>query len=276
MLRNPGAAASARATGVVVGVSAASFASSAASAEAIAIGAIRYGRASLIARLLAKSPCSGSAGRSTSTLGRSSSASPGSAPASIARDQARSIASRTRRRNVGVDTVDGLQGFGQERWSAMVDGRVLGHSYQASRTGLVRWCNGFRNPWWGPVWSSDVYGEQRTGPGTTDVQFFRGSIGEELHWGASPASFVIIQARGPPIALGEKHMNDSSRRRVRLARRLSWLVVASMTITALAPVSTFAINGTQSRSERRSPAIRRRQSNLRGRPVLRAEDLAAE
>ena len=37
-------------------------------------------------------------------------------------------------------------------------------------------------------------------------------------------------------------MNDSSRRRVRLARRLSWLVVGALTATALVPVPAFAIN----------------------------------
>ena len=56
------------------GPSAASSVSSAASACAMASGAIRYGRASFIARLLAKSPCAGSAGRSISTGGRATSA----------------------------------------------------------------------------------------------------------------------------------------------------------------------------------------------------------
>ena len=65
--------------------------------RAIASGAIRYGRASFIARLLAKSPWSGSAGRSTSTAGASAS---GAGPAGRrshrpipgARDRARTSA----------------------------------------------------------------------------------------------------------------------------------------------------------------------------------------
>ena len=94
-LRKPGAATSAAAIGLA-GSSAASAVSSAASAAAMASGAIRYGRASLIARLLAKSPCTGSAGRSTSTAGRSASAGiAGSAPLATVRSQARSTAART-------------------------------------------------------------------------------------------------------------------------------------------------------------------------------------
>jgi hypothetical protein len=38
-------------------------------------------------------------------------------------------------------------------------------------------------------------------------------------------------------------MTDSSRRRTRLARRLSWLVVGAMAATALLPVSVFAVAG---------------------------------
>ena len=38
-------------------------------------------------------------------------------------------------------------------------------------------------------------------------------------------------------------MNDSSRRRVRLARRLSWLAVGALTVAALVPVPAFALNG---------------------------------
>ena len=50
-----------------------SASSSAAIAAAIASGAIRYGRANRIARLLAKSPWTGSAGRSIATSGRAAS-----------------------------------------------------------------------------------------------------------------------------------------------------------------------------------------------------------
>ena len=60
--RNPGGATSAEAIGVEPGSSATRPTTAALSASAIASGAIRYGRASFIARLLAKSPCSASAG----------------------------------------------------------------------------------------------------------------------------------------------------------------------------------------------------------------------
>ena len=56
-LRKPGGATSAAAIGVPAGSRSASATTSAASAAPIASGAIRYGRASFIARLLAKSPC---------------------------------------------------------------------------------------------------------------------------------------------------------------------------------------------------------------------------
>src|SRR6476660_920240 len=52
-LRNPGGATSALAIGADVGAVAASFVTSAANAWAMASGAMRYGRASFIARLLA-------------------------------------------------------------------------------------------------------------------------------------------------------------------------------------------------------------------------------
>ena len=81
---------------------AAPAASSAASASAIVRGGMRQGRASLIARLLARSPCSGLAGRSTSTSGLSAAASAGSAPLASARAHASSIAARTRDRSEGT------------------------------------------------------------------------------------------------------------------------------------------------------------------------------
>ena len=89
MFRKPGAATSAEATGVEAASAVASATSSAASASAIAVGAIRYGRASRIARLLAKSPWTGSAGRSTSTAGRTApSGQAGNAPPATARSHA--------------------------------------------------------------------------------------------------------------------------------------------------------------------------------------------
>jgi hypothetical protein len=43
-----------------------------------------------------------------------------------------------------------------------------------------------------------------------------------------------------PSQLGDLHMNDSSHRRVRLARRLSWLVVGALTVAALVPGTVSA------------------------------------
>ena len=106
MLRKPGGATSTDAIGepavpasapVVASISAAS---SAAIASAIRRGAIRYGRASFMARLVARSPCSGLAGRSISTGGSSapSGGAAGRAPDATARAQARSTARRARAR----------------------------------------------------------------------------------------------------------------------------------------------------------------------------------
>ena len=61
----------------------------AARSVAISSGARRYGRASFMARFVARSPWSGSAGRSTSTAGRWSAASSGRAPLRTASSQAR-------------------------------------------------------------------------------------------------------------------------------------------------------------------------------------------
>ena len=69
MLRKPGGATSTDAIGEPGAL--ASVASSAAIASAIRRGAIRYGRASFIARPVARSPCSACAGRSISTGGSS-------------------------------------------------------------------------------------------------------------------------------------------------------------------------------------------------------------
>ena len=94
-LMKPGAATSADAIGLSPAPSALRGRSPSASTRAISSGDRRYGRASLIARFDAKSPCSGLAGRSMSTAGRSSSATAAaSAPAAIARSQARSTAAR--------------------------------------------------------------------------------------------------------------------------------------------------------------------------------------
>src|SRR5436190_1899776 len=88
--RNPGAATSAEATGDVDPAFVDSLSSSAAIADAIVSGAIRYGLASRIAMLLAKSPWTGSAGRSIATSGRvAPSGHTGSAPEATARSQAR-------------------------------------------------------------------------------------------------------------------------------------------------------------------------------------------
>ena len=96
MFRKPGAATSAEATGVEPSSLADSAVKASARAPAIAAGAMRYGRASFIARVLAKSPWAGSAGRSTSTAGRTDpSGQVGRVPASTARSQARSTAART-------------------------------------------------------------------------------------------------------------------------------------------------------------------------------------
>ena len=87
-------------------------------------GERRYGRASFIARFVAKSPCAALAGRSTSIVGRAaSSGRGGSAPDSIAAAHARSTAARTWLRSV-----------------AGIKGRVLGVSGAAgwpNRTGAT-------------------------------------------------------------------------------------------------------------------------------------------
>jgi hypothetical protein len=108
MLRKPGGATSADATGVAADGSVASAVSSVARAVAIANGAIRYGRASFIARLVARSPWTGSAGRSTSTAGRTaSSGHVGSAPAATARSHARPTAAPACAR-IGSKAVGGV------------------------------------------------------------------------------------------------------------------------------------------------------------------------
>ena len=72
--------------------------SCAASASAIRRGGMRIGRASFIARLVARSPCDGSAGRSTSIRGRDAASTAGTVPARSARSQAsaRSVVKRER------------------------------------------------------------------------------------------------------------------------------------------------------------------------------------
>ena len=112
-LRNPGGATSALAIGVEVGSAAASLVTSAANACAMASGAMRYGRASFIARLLAKSPCAEPAGRSISTGGRVASAGKsGSAPEATARSQARATAARAWVRMGGEATDSGTSDIG--------------------------------------------------------------------------------------------------------------------------------------------------------------------
>ncbi len=106
-LTNPGAATSTEATGDEDPAAADSASSSAAIAWAIASGAIRYGRANRIAMLLAKSPWTGSAGRSIATSARvAPSGHAGSVPAATARSQARPTAARTAVR-IGVGVADG-------------------------------------------------------------------------------------------------------------------------------------------------------------------------
>jgi hypothetical protein len=122
-----------------------------------------------------------------------------------------------------------------------------------TRTVLVPLGNTIPGQLWSSEWSGAVYVEQRTGPGTTDVQFFRGlDSGSELHWGAHRFGPVIIhRPLGRPSQLGDLHMNDSSRRRVRLARRLSWLVVGALTVAALVPSGV----SDQWRSPRQMPSM---------------------
>jgi hypothetical protein len=99
MLMKPGGATTADAIALPGSDDAADSAS--AIAWAMASGGRRSGRASFIARFVATSPCSGLAGRSTSTAGTAWSAGmSGRSPAARARDHASSIASRTRSRTV--------------------------------------------------------------------------------------------------------------------------------------------------------------------------------
>ncbi len=96
--RNPGGAAVAPAM-VAAGSPAAARSIDVASAVAIASGACRYGRASFMARLVARSPCSGFAGRSTSiATGAPSAGSAGNEPSAMAASQARPISTRARAR----------------------------------------------------------------------------------------------------------------------------------------------------------------------------------
>ena len=94
-LRKPGRATSAEAISDVAGPSR----SDAASASAISRGDLRSGRASFIARFVAKSPNAGLAGRSISTAGAADASSiAGSRPAATASAHACSTAARTRAR----------------------------------------------------------------------------------------------------------------------------------------------------------------------------------
>ncbi len=98
-LTNPGGATTASAIGLAGSVAVVTSAST--RAVAIARGGRRSGRASCIARFVARSPCSALAGRSTAMAGRSWSAGcAGSVPAASAAFQACSRASRTRARTV--------------------------------------------------------------------------------------------------------------------------------------------------------------------------------
>jgi hypothetical protein len=99
--RKPGGATSAASTGELDPGADPSRTSFAARRVATSSGARLYGRASFMARLVEKSPCSGLAGRSTSMTGRFSSSSAERAPSSMARAHARSMACRTWVRNGG-------------------------------------------------------------------------------------------------------------------------------------------------------------------------------
>jgi hypothetical protein len=99
-LMNPGGAAAADAIGEPGSADAADSRSTIASA--IASGGRRNGRASFIARLVARSPCSAFAGRSMSTPKAAPSGIAGSSPAATAAVHAASMASRTRARTVFV------------------------------------------------------------------------------------------------------------------------------------------------------------------------------
>jgi hypothetical protein len=142
-LRNPGGATSTASTGDVDPRSEPSRTSFAARSVAISSGALRYGRASFIARLDARSPCSGLAGCSTSTVGRSSVSIGGRAPSSMARDQARSTASRTWLRSGAGITVEGPPMEGWDQGAAHRTGAGHGSSVPGYRgTGSVLACNG--------------------------------------------------------------------------------------------------------------------------------------
>ena len=94
MFTNPGAATPTEAIGESRTSRPASI--SAARTEAISRGALRYGRASFIARFVEKSPYSGRAGRSISIATGCSPGSAGNVPLAIARAHAWSIVARTR------------------------------------------------------------------------------------------------------------------------------------------------------------------------------------
>ena len=144
-LTKPGGAASAAAIGLSPAPTSASRPISSASTWAISSGARRYGRASRIARFEAKSPCSGFAGRSMSTAGRSSGGSGGSVPAAIARSHARSTAALARVRIGGgwVSAGAFVTGAHGSRWRARdgsppSDGRSEQQKYQYLGAGAHR------------------------------------------------------------------------------------------------------------------------------------------
>ena len=101
MLRKPGGA-----TSIDASSGSAEPRSAAATAPAISSGDRRKGRASFIATLVAMSPCSWFAGRSTSTVGVAPSGE-GRSPAAMATASARSTARRTSVRTGGAACVDG-------------------------------------------------------------------------------------------------------------------------------------------------------------------------
>ena len=125
-LRNPGLATSAEA----ISPAPAAPRSWAAMASAMSSGLRRSGRASFIARFVAKSPNVALAGRSISMAGTAAPSSrTGSAPAATASDQARATATLTRARiaGAGAGLADWAEldtgvssGCVRERWAAIV------------------------------------------------------------------------------------------------------------------------------------------------------------
>ena len=148
------------------------------SAAAIASGAIRYGRASLIARFVAKSPWTGSAG--SLDLDRRACVRPRQrrqATGATARSQARSIAARTRLRNGGDITAGCSPIPVAEGVQPIVAGRSWAAGTGDPLTVSVRRRTGISEPWWDALRSGEVYVEERTRPVRISVQFFRHSTG---------------------------------------------------------------------------------------------------